>query len=101
MKNKIVLAMLLGLAGTAQAVEAADISAGMQASKSCVSCHGANGISANENYPNLAGQKSAYLEKQMKDFKDKKRVDPIMNSMSASLSDQQIANIAAYYASLK
>lgn len=93
--------MLLGLTVSVQAVDAANIQAGKQAANSCASCHGANGISPNDNYPNLAGQKAVYLEKQMIDFKSKSRVDPIMNSMVAGLTEQQIKDIAAYYASLK
>ena len=101
MKNKMIFTMLLGLAVATSAVEAANIQAGKQAANSCASCHGSNGISPIENYPNLAGQKAAYLEKQMVDFKSKSRVDPIMNSMVAGLTEQQIKDIAAYYASLK
>ena len=52
-------------------------------------------------YPNLAGQKEAYLAKQLKDFKSGARKDPIMAPMAMGLSDEDVANIAAYYASLK
>lgn len=80
---------------------AADIKAGKEKAQSCAACHGPEGVSAVPIYPNLAGQKQAYLEKQMKDFRDGKRPDPIMGPMAKPLSDEDIANISAYYASLK
>jgi len=52
-------------------------------------------------YPNLAGQKEAYLAKQLKDFKSGKRNDPTMKGMVMALSDADMDNIAAYYAGLK
>ena len=81
---------------------AGDAAAGKKiASIRCGSCHGANGISQSEQWPNLAGQKEKYLVKQIKDFRDKKRVDPVMSAMAASLTDADAENIAAYYSSLK
>lgn len=80
---------------------AADAAAGKAKAASCAGCHGANGISAVPNYPNLAGQKEAYLVKQLKAFKDGSRKDATMNAMAAPLSDADMANIAAYFAGLK
>jgi cytochrome c553 len=51
-------------------------------------------------WPNLAGQNAAYLEKQMKDYRDGRRQDPIMASMATALSDTDIADLAAYYAGI-
>jgi len=85
----------------ASPVFAGDIAAGKAKSGVCAACHGAEGISAVPMYPNLAGQKEAYLAKQMKDFKSGNRKDPVMAPMAMGLSDEDIANIAAYYASLK
>ena len=59
------------------------------------------GISAIPTYPNLAGQKEAYMVKQMKAFKDGTRKDPTMNAMAKPLSDADMANIAAHYAGMK
>jgi len=67
----------------------------------CAACHGAAGISAVPMYPNLAGQKEAYLAKQILDFKSGKRQDPVMAPMAKMLSDEDAVNVAAYYASLK
>lgn len=80
---------------------AADIDAGKAKSGMCAACHGGAGISAVPMYPNLAGQKAMYLSKQLKDFKSGKRQDPTMKGMSMALSDTDIANVSAYYASLK
>ncbi|MDX1459626.1 MAG: cytochrome c [Xanthomonadales bacterium] len=80
---------------------AADIQAGKAKAATCVACHGAEGVSVNPMWPNLAGQKEAYLVKQMKDFRDGRRNDPVMAPMAKGLSDEDIANLAAYYASLK
>ena len=80
---------------------AADVAAGKAKSAMCSACHGAAGISAVPMYPNLAGQKEAYLAKQLKDFKSGARKDPIMAPMAMGLSDADIANISAYFASLK
>ena len=102
MKHQILaIVSALTLAASANVAFAADAAAGKAKAASCAGCHGANGISAVPTYPNLAGQKEAYLSKQMKAFKDGTRKDPTMNAMSAALSDADIANISAFYAGLK
>ena len=80
---------------------AGDAAAGKAKAATCAACHGAEGVSAVPMYPNLAGQKEAYLVKQLKDFKAGTRKDPVMSAMAMPLSDEDIANISAYYASLK
>ncbi len=80
---------------------AADAAAGKTKSATCMACHGLAGISINPMWPNLAGQQDMYLVKQMKDFRDGKRQDPVMAPMAMSLSDEDIADLAAYYSSLK
>lgn len=80
---------------------AADAAAGKAKAATCVACHGPEGVSVNPMWPNLAGQKEAYLAKQMRDFRDGRRNDPVMGPMAKGLSDEDIANLAAYYASLK
>jgi cytochrome c553 len=102
MKREI-LAVLTAvtLAASTNAAFAGDIAAGKAKAATCAGCHGVNGVSAVPTYPNLAGQKEAYLEKQLKAFKDGSRKEPTMNAMSAPLTDADIANLAAYFASLK
>lgn len=93
------LASIAMLAGTAQAQ--GDIAAGKAKSAVCAACHGANGIGLAPIYPNLAGQKEQYLVKQTKAFRDGARQDLMMSPQAAGLSDADIANLAAYYSSLK
>lgn len=92
--------VFLAAAGFAVSAQAADIAAGKAKSGACAACHGANGISATPIWPNLAGQKDQYLVKQIKAFRDGDRKDPQMNAMVMGLSDDDVANLAAYYASL-
>lgn len=66
----------------------------------CAACHGAQGIAIAPNFPNLAGQSATYLYVQMKEFHDGSRNDPVMSGQVASLSDADMRNLAAYYASL-
>lgn len=80
---------------------AGDIAAGKAKSGVCAGCHGPEGISVNPMWPNLAGQQEAYLAKQIKAFRDGVRKDAMMAPMVSTLSDDDIANLAAYYASLK
>ena len=89
--------VLLAMSGS---VIADDADAGKDKAVSCAGCHGANGISSNPLWPNLAGQKDGYLAKQMKAFRDGTRNDPMMSPISMPLSDADIDNIAAYYSGL-
>lgn len=85
---------------SAPAFAAGDAEAGKTKSAVCAACHGAEGISQMDIYPNLAGQKAAYLVKQLKAFKAGERNDLIMAPMAMPLSDQDMEDLAAYYASL-
>ncbi len=82
----------------ASSAMAGDVAAGKAKSAICAACHGATGISMNPMWPNLAGQKEQYLVKQIKAFRDGSRKDPTMAPMVAGLSDDDIANLAAYFA---
>ena len=102
MKRQILTVIsALTLAASANVAFAGDAAAGKAKSASCAGCHGANGMSAVPTYPNLAGQKSAYVVKQLKAFKDGSRKDPTMNAMAAPLTDADMENLAAYYEGLK
>jgi cytochrome c553 len=101
MKRHILAVTALTLASVTNIAFAGDAAAGKAKAASCAGCHGAQGISAVPTYPNLAGQKAAYTEKQLKAFKSGDRKDPTMNAMAAPLSDADMANLAAYYESLK
>lgn len=67
----------------------------------CVACHGADGIGKAPQYPNLKGQKAAYLVKQMQAFRSGERMDPWMSAMARSLTDEEIAALAAWFAALQ
>lgn len=87
----------VGLAGSALA--AGDPAAGQAKTAVCAACHGADGNSAVATFPKLAGQGERYLMKQIQDIKAGTRVVVEMTGLTDSLSDQDIADIAAYYAS--
>ncbi len=97
-KSAFIVVLLLSL--TANAWAAGDPEAGKTKSAVCVACHGPVGVSPNELWPNLAGQKEAYLIKQITAFRDGTRTDPMMAPMAKPLSDQDIADLAAYFSSL-
>ena len=79
---------------------AGDAAAGKAKSMLCAACHGAEGISGNDIWPNHAGQKQGYLVKQIKAFRDGNRKDPMMAPMVSGLSDEDIDNLAAYFSGL-
>ncbi len=101
MKHRHIKAMVLGMTGLMAAgfVQAADIEAGKAKSVLCVACHGADGNSVNVIWPNLAGQHASYTEKQLKEFKAGKRINATMQGMVAALTEEDMANLAAYYES--
>ena len=105
MKKLIGLAVFAVLAPGAQA---ADIEAGRaKAAAVCAACHGANGVSVTDTIPNLAAQRAGYLEAQLKAFKDGHRRAPgaasptaTMVAIASQLSPEDMANVAAFFASL-
>ena len=97
-KITTVLAGLVSLVAI-NSVHAADIAAGKEKTALCMGCHGPDGNSVNVIWPRLAGQNEAYILKQLQDFKSGKRVDPTMQGMVMTLSDTDMVNVAAYYAS--
>jgi cytochrome c553 len=66
----------------------------------CAACHGADGVSIADGFPNLAGQKAVYLRNQLRAFKAGTRQNAIMNAIAGELSDEEIDALAAFYASL-
>lgn len=99
---KLLLAISLSLFGST-AFAAGDAAAGKAKSAACAACHGAAGVSAIPNYPNLAGQKEAYIVTQLAAFKSGERKganSAIMAPMAAGLSDQDMMDLAAYYSQM-
>lgn len=88
------------LASAQMALANGDAQRGRLLAASCAACHGHAGISQIPNYPNIAGQKYAYLVKSMQDYQNGNRKDPIMKPMAMNLSIQQIHDLAAYYSRL-
>ncbi len=86
---------------TASVHAAGDAALGKGKAMLCAACHGAEGISSTDIWPNLRGQKYGYLVKQIKAFRDGSRTDPSMQPMVANLSDADIENLAAYFSSMK
>ncbi|MDA7748844.1 cytochrome c4 [Litoricola sp.] len=89
------LTMAAGSEATVTYVGNAD--QGKAKSATCAACHGADGNSAAADYPKLAGQHATYLASTLKAYRDGSRVNAIMAGMAAALSDDDIADLAAYY----
>lgn len=86
--------------GAPSAPGAGDASSGKAlADRNCASCHGETGIGSNPAWPNIAGQKAGYLANMLKAFRAGLRKDPMMGAVTRGLSDTDIANLAAFYAS--
>ncbi len=79
---------------------AGDAEAGKQKAVTCQACHGADGLGTNPMYPILAGQYEDYLVHALKAYRDGSRKNAIMAGLAAPLSDEDIKDLAAYYASL-
>ena len=102
MKKVIVAFVAASL--NAGVMAAGDATAGKNKVAACAGCHGMNGKAMVPTYPSLAGQNAAYLEGALKAYKTQERKGyqaAIMYGMAAMLSDQDIADIAAFYASQK
>ena len=107
--KKFIITVLLGLSAVATANAAqGDAEAGKGKAAMCAACHGPDGNSLVPIYPNLAGQSANYLVKQLADFKlamtsagKSGRADPVMGGMAMTLSEQDMADVAAFYASQK
>ncbi len=99
----LLLALTLSVASNAQNADAALVGsaeAGANKTAVCVACHGVDGNSVNPDWPSLAGQNAAYLREQIRMFIQRERVNELMYPMVADLTPQDVADIAAYYASL-
>jgi len=97
--KKIIFSLFIALSSVS-AAQAADANAGKEKAGACSACHGPTGVSGSPMFPNLAGQNDAYVIKQLKDFKSGARTDAMMAPMAVNLSDEDIADIAAHFASL-
>ncbi len=99
MLNKLICGLVL-LSFPLALLAAGDVQAGRQKAATCTACHGPDGNSNNPTWPNLAGQHAEYIRKQLEDFRDGSRKNDQMSPFATALSDQDIADLAVYYASL-
>ncbi|GAD78324.1 c-type cytochrome [Vibrio ezurae] len=103
MKKSLVVAALLASVIGATA-NAADIEAGKAKAQICAACHGANGKSMIDGYPHLNGQNAKYIVSSLKAYKAKERsggLAVVMQAQASLLNEQDMENLAAYYASMK
>jgi cytochrome c553 len=94
----VVLATVASMSGSLAA--SPNPTSGRHLAAGCAACHGSDGLSVDNSIPNIAGQHYVYLVQQLADFKSGARVSPLMTEFARPLSDQQIADLAAYYASM-
>ena len=98
MKFSIQILILLSVFASQSLLAAGDPEAGKNKSTPCAACHGVDGNSTNPMWPKLAQQGAPYTIAQLKLFRDGTRQDPLMSPQAANLSDQDIEDLAAYYA---
>lgn len=104
MKSLLVATLLSGAFLAMEAQAAGDPETGEGKIAACVACHGTDGMGTAPIYPNLAGQSAAYMESAMKAYRDGQRggsMAALMVPQAQGLSDEDIADISAYYASLE
>jgi len=100
-RSLMITTVVLASFGLVTSVQAAgDATAGKARSAACAACHGADGKGVSPN-PALAGKPEAEQVKALQDFKSGTRANPIMKGIASSLSDKDMEDLAAYYASLK
>jgi cytochrome c553 len=103
-KTRKTLSTVITVATTLSSASAmaADAEAGkIIAAKSCSICHGVKGLSTMPVAPNLAGQISMYTEEQLKHYRSGKRANEVMAVIAKPLTDKEIEDLAAWYASIK
>lgn len=92
-------ALILAQAAAANPLVEGSAEEGQARSVPCAACHGPDGNSVNPAWPSIAGQNAPYIVKQLQAFKDGTRSDPLMTPQAASLSEQDMRDLAAYFAS--
>jgi cytochrome c553 len=87
--------------GAGAALAAGSAEKGEAKATACIACHGAQGNSVNPEWPVLAGQNEQYIHKQLQAFKNGARKNPLMTPMAMSLSEEDMADLGAYFAAQK
>lgn len=93
------VSLLVAVVASSSAHAGGDAKAGEAASAVCAACHGADGNSTIPSNPILAGQYESYLVQALKSYRSGERQNAIMSGFAAALTDQQIADLAAYFSS--
>jgi len=96
--TKMVFAVML-IAVSASVFASGNIEAGKEKSTACAACHGVDGVSASPMFPTIAGQHADYMLHALKGYKSGKRNNPVMQGTVATLTDEDMADLAAYFAS--
>jgi len=96
-----ILVISLLAAGAKPAHAAGDAAAGATKSVTCAACHGMDGNSVNPEWPSIAGQNEAYIVKTLNSFRNGTRTNLLMSAQAAAISEQDIADLAAYFAAQK
>lgn len=100
-RASMLLSLGLVLAFSSVAASAAgSIEQGKTKAATCFACHGADGNAVDPQYPRLAGQYNLYLQQALHEYKSGQRNNAIMKGFAATLSEQDIADVAAYFSSL-
>lgn len=94
----VVVVVVVVAAGPAAAQ---DVAAGRAKAQACSVCHGTLGVAVHPEAPHLAGQPAAYLETQLRHYRNGQRQHPVMNVIAKPLSDSDIENLAAWFASIR
>lgn len=100
-KTLTLLTLSIALAAAAPVLAGGNAEAGKAKSATCAGCHGPDGNSPATSFPKLAGQHEDYLHQALKDYKSGKRKNPIMSGQVASLSDQDMQDLAAFFSKQK
>ena len=99
--HAVLLASALVLALAVNASAAGNITAGRQKALQCQTCHGLDGLSKIPDAPNIAGNPEGYLVKSLNAFRKGERKNDMMSIVAQQLSDQDVADLAAYYAAIE
>lgn len=100
-RTALLLALALLPLVAASALAAGDAAAGRRKALQCQTCHGLDGLSKLPEAPHIAGQPEPYLIKSMTEYRSGARQNEMMSLVAKELSDQDIADLAAYYASIE
>ena len=95
-----IIPLVLMVTAVTPATADGDVEQGRSKAVMCAACHGKEGETINPAFPQLAGQNAGYLAIQLQEFKSGKRYHPVMSPVARDLSEQDIADLAAYYSQL-